>query len=202
MPHRGWISVPGLSPIAHAVSHLRDLGHSAAAAGAALGLFSTSSIFGSLTVGLLCDRVEPRIVWAVCISLIEAGILVATRAQANAAMYLFTGMHGFGSGAALTCWHATIGNYFGPSSFPSILCAQLPVSNTIAAASPFLVGIVYDVRQLYASLCFARRVFGPDGDSPVFHPSAAAPLLAPELRISGLNQPLNYSGNPRCRYAE
>jgi cyanate permease len=142
-------SVPGTSTIAHAVPHLRDLGHSAAAAGAALGLFSTFSIFGSLTVGLLCDRVEPRIVWAVCIGLIGSGILVATRARADAAMYLFTGMLGFGSGAALTSWHATVGNYFGPSSFPSILGAQLPISNTIAAASPFLVGIVYDVCGSY-----------------------------------------------------
>jgi OFA family oxalate/formate antiporter-like MFS transporter len=142
-------SVPGTATIAHAVPHLRDLGHSAAAAGAALGLFATASMFGSLTVGFLCDRVEPRIVWALCISLIGAGILVATRARADAAMYLFTGMLGFGSGAALTCWHATVGNYFGPSSFASILCAQLPISNTIAAASPFLVGMVYDVRGSY-----------------------------------------------------
>jgi sugar phosphate permease len=111
-------SVPGTSTIAHAIPHLRDLGHSAAAAGAALGLFSTFSIFGSLTIGLLCDPVEPRIVWAVCISLIGAGMLVATRARADAAMYLFTGMLGFGSGTAPTCWHATVGNYFGPSSFP------------------------------------------------------------------------------------
>ncbi|HTV95097.1 MAG TPA: MFS transporter [Steroidobacteraceae bacterium] len=152
-------SVPGTSTIAHAVPHLRDLGHSAAAAGAALGLFSTSSIFGSLTVGFSCDRVEPRIVWAVCISLIGAGMLVATRARADAAMYLFTGMLGFGSGAALTCWHATVGNYFGPSSFPSILCAQLPISNTIAAASPFLVGIVYDVRGSYTPAFVSLAAF-------------------------------------------
>jgi MFS family permease len=152
-------SVPGTSAIAHAIPHLRDLGHSAAAAGAALGLFSTSSIFGSLAVGLLCDRVEPRIVWALCISLIGAGMLVATRARAGAAMYLFTGMLGFGSGAALTCWHATVGNYFGPSSFPSILCAQLPVSNSIAAASPFLVGIVYDARGSYSPAFVSLAAF-------------------------------------------
>jgi MFS family permease len=152
-------SVPGTATIAHAVPHLRDLGHSAAAAGAALGLFSTSSIFGTLTVGLLCDRVEPRIVWAVCISLIGAGMLVATRAYADAAMYLFTGMLGVGSGAALTCWHATVGNYFGPSLFPSILCAQLPVSNTIAAASPFSVGIVYDVRGSYTPAFVSLAAF-------------------------------------------
>ncbi len=172
-------SVPGTSTIAHAVPHLRDLGHSAAAAGAALGLFSTASIFGSLTVGLLCDRVEPRIVWAVCISIIGAGMLVATHARADAAMYLFTGMLGFGSGAALTCWHATVGNYFGPSSFPSILCAQLPVSNTIAAASPFLVGIVYDVRGSYTPAFVSLAAFSVLSAILLFftRPPRRSPLL-------------------------
>jgi len=33
--------------------------------------------------------------------------------------------HAVTTRAPLTCWHATVGNYFGPSSFPSILCAQL-----------------------------------------------------------------------------
>jgi len=90
---------------------------------------------------------------------IAAGMLIATRGRADAAMYLFTGMVGFGSGAALTCWHATVGNYFGPSSFPSIVCAQLPVSNTIAAASPFLVGIVYDVRGSYTPAFVSLAAF-------------------------------------------
>jgi MFS family permease len=142
-------SVPGTAAIAHAVPHLRDLGHTAAAAGSAIGIFSICSIVGSLVVGFTCDRMDPRIAWAVCILMIGSSVFIATRAQSDVAMYLFTGMIGFGSGAALTCWHATVGNYFGPTSFPSIVCAQMPVSTTLAAASPFLVGMVYDVRGSY-----------------------------------------------------
>jgi sugar phosphate permease len=142
-------SVPGTAAVAHAVPHLRDLGHTAAATASALGLFAICSIVGKLIVGFLCDRMDPRIAWAVSILTIGSGVLIATRAHSDAAMYLFTGMVGLGSGAALTCWHATVANYFGPASFPSILGAQLPVSNTIAAASPFLVGMVYDARGSY-----------------------------------------------------
>lgn len=148
-------SVPGTAAIAHAVPHLRDLGHTAAAAGSALGFFSVCAVAGSLIAGFLCDRVDPRTGWAICISIIGCGVFIATRAESEAAMYAFTGMIGFGSGAALTSWHATIGNYFGPTSFPSILCAQLPISNTIAAASPFLVGMVYDARGTYTPAFFA-----------------------------------------------
>ncbi|SEF79208.1 Major Facilitator Superfamily protein [Bryocella elongata] len=142
-------SVPGTAAVAHAIPHLRDLGHTAEAAGSALGIFSVCSILGSLIVGFFCDRMDPRIAWAVSIVIIGSSLLIATRAESNVGMYLFTGMLGFGSGSALTCWHATVANYFGPASFPSILCAQMPISTTIAAASPFLVGVAYDVHGTY-----------------------------------------------------
>ena len=92
-------SVPGTATIAHAVPHLRDLGHTAAAAGSAVGIFSACSIAGSLMVGFLCDRIDPRIAWAVCILMIGSGVFIATRAGSDVAMYLFTGMIGFGSGS-------------------------------------------------------------------------------------------------------
>ena len=152
-------SVPGTAAIAHAVPHLRDLGHTAARAGSAIGIFSVCSIVGSLVVGFLCDCMDPRIAWGVCILVIGSGVFIATRAGSEAAMYLFTGLVGFGSGAALTCWHATVANYFGPASFPSILGAQMPVSTTLAAASPFLVGMVYDVRGSYTLAFFALCAF-------------------------------------------
>ncbi len=142
-------SVPGTATIAHAVPHLRDLGHTAAAAGSAVGIFSVCSIVGSLMVGFLCDRMDPRIAWAVSILMIGSGVFIATHARSDVAMYLFTGTIGFGSGAALTSWHATVGNYFGPASFPLILGAQMPVSTTLAAASPALVGMTYDVSGSY-----------------------------------------------------
>jgi cyanate permease len=152
-------SVSGTAAVAHAVPHLRDLGHTAAAAGSALGFFAICSIAGKLIVGFLCDRLDPRIAWAFSILVIGSGMFIANRAGREGAMYIFTGMVGLGSGAALTCWHATVANYFGPTSFPSILSAQLPISNTIAAASPFLVGMVYDVRGTYTPAFSALAAF-------------------------------------------
>jgi OFA family oxalate/formate antiporter-like MFS transporter len=152
-------SVPGTAVIAHAVLHLRDLGHSAAAAGSALAFFAACSIIGKLVAGFLCDRMDPRVAWAISILIIGSGVFIATCAASEPAMYLFTGMVGLGSGAALTCWHTTIANYFGPVSFPSILGAQLPISNTIAAVSPLLVGMVYDARGSYTSVFVVLAAF-------------------------------------------
>jgi MFS family permease len=181
-------SVPGTAAIAHAVPHLRDLGHTAAAAGSAIGIFSFCSIIGSLIIGFLCDRVDPRIGWALCILMIGSGVFIATRAGGEAAMYLFTGMVGFGSGAALTCWHATVANYFGPASFPSILGAQMPVSTTLAAASPFLVGMVYDVRGSYTSAFLALGAFSVLTAILLFfaHPPTRRSLTVPRANAAAL----------------
>ena len=175
-------SAPSTAAIAHAVPHLRDLGHSPEAAAAALGLFAICSIFGKLIVGFACDRIEPRYAWSVAIVLMGSAVVVATQAHTQPAMYLFTGMLGFGSGAALTCWHATVANYFGPKAFPSILGAQMPFSNAMAAASPFVVGLVYDAQGSYTTaFCVVAALSGV----------AAVSLLAavpPSRRIADHSQ--------------
>jgi cyanate permease len=104
-------------------------------------------------------------------------------------MYLFTGMLGFGSGAALTCWNATVGNYFGPSSFASIICAQLPISNTIAAASPFLVGMVYDVRGSYTPAFVSLAAFSVVTAIVLFF--TRPPMLRSPLRNSAYPASIN-----------
>jgi predicted MFS family arabinose efflux permease len=155
--------------VAHAVPHLRDLGHTLTAAAGAFSLFGICSIAGKLSVGFLCDRLEPRYVWVPCIVMMGVAIWVATIAESTVAMYLFTGMLGFGSGAALTSWHATIANYFGPASFASILGAQMPFNNLLAAAAPFLVGLAYDAQRTYV---------------PAFYVVASIALLAAVLLMA------------------
>jgi MFS family permease len=148
-------SAPSTAAIAHAVPHLRDLGHSSQAAASALGVFAVMSIVGKLVAGYLCDRVEPRYVWSACILMMGSAVLIATHAHADSVMYLFTGMLGFGSGGALTCWHTTVANYFGATALAAVLGAQMPFSNAMAAASPFLVGVIYDAQHSYTQSFYA-----------------------------------------------
>jgi MFS family permease len=176
-------SIPSTAAVAHAVPHLRDLGHSASAAAGALGLFAICTIVGKLSAGFIGDRVEPRYAWSACIMMMGLAVWVATRAQSAAVMYLFTGMLGFGSGAALTCWHATVANYFGPTLFASILGVQYPFNNAVAAASPFLVGLAYDTQHSYTMAFYAIAIISV---------IAAVPLLAaapPRLKRAQLQSP-------------
>jgi MFS family permease len=105
-------------------------------------------------------------------------VWLATRAQSAGVMYLFAGMLGLGSGGALTCWHTTVANYFGPSLFASILGAQLPLSNAVAAVTPFLIGLAYDAQRTYTTAFYIVAAVAV---------GAAVPLLAavPPTRSGG-----------------
>ena len=152
-------SATSTAALTHAVPHLRDLGHSPGAVAVAMGVFSICTTAGKLSVGFLGDRIEPRNAWSACIMMMGLAVWVATRAHGATAMFLFTGMLGFGSGGALTCWHATVANYFGPAAFASILGAQMPFSNAMSAAAPFLVGLVYDMEGSYTPAFYAVTAF-------------------------------------------
>lgn len=181
-------SVPSTAAVAHAVPHLRDLGHSASAAAAAIGLFSVCTILGKLSAGFVCDRVEPRYAWSVCIMTMGFAVLLATRADNTAVMYMFAGILGFGSGASLTCWHATVANYFGPGSFASIIGAQLPFTNAVAAVTPFMVGVAHDAQGTYTTAFYVVAAIAV---------GAAVPLLGvtPPRQSVGANQPGRLADN-------
>jgi cyanate permease len=52
-----------------------------------------------------------------------------------------------------------VANYFGPAAFASILGAQMPFSNAMAAAGPYLVGLAFDVQGSYTPAFYALAAF-------------------------------------------
>jgi MFS family permease len=141
--------------LAHAVPHLRDLGHSAEAAAVAMSVFAATSVAGKLSIGLLGDRINPRNAWSAFIIMMGVSVWVAIWASSTGTMFLFTGLLGFGTGASLACWHATVANYFGPAAFASILGAQMPFTCAVSAVAPYFVGVVYDSHGSYAPAFYA-----------------------------------------------
>lgn len=135
--------------IAHSVLHLRDLGHSATEAAMALGGIALCSIVGKLGAGFLCDRFEPRHVWAAAMVLTAAGVLLAIGAKSSAQIYLFSIFVGAGYGASMVCFPAIVANYFGSGALASMLGVQVPIITAVASAAPFIVGLTYDAQLTY-----------------------------------------------------
>lgn len=174
-------TVPSSAVLAHGVPHLRDLGHSPEVAASAISLFALSSVAGKLSAGYLCDRFDPRRMWTVFILVMSASVVVATLARTVPMMMAFAILLGIGAGGALTCWHATVARYFGPSSFATVLGSQMPFSNAFAALAPFLTGLAFDRLGTYESAFLFMAALGAVlavvvlmAPAPERHASAAA----------------------------
>lgn len=153
-------TVPSSSVLAHGVPHLMDLGHKPEVAAGAISIFALSSVAGKLGAGYLCDRFDPRYMWAVFIMVLSAAVVVATLARDLKMLILFAMLLGVGAGGSLTCWHSTVAHYFGPCAFAKILGSQMPFTNAFAALGPFLTGVAYDRFGTYQSAFFVMAAMG------------------------------------------
>lgn len=137
-------SMPLTVFLAHGVPHLMDLGHAPAAAALAIGTLAIFSTVGKLGGGFLCDRLEPRYVWCVSLIMTAAGIALSTSALSQPEVYAFALLLGTGYGASLVCWPAMVANYFGASSFASMMGVQFPMNTLVSSMSPLIVGLLFD----------------------------------------------------------
>ena len=130
--------------IAHGVSHLEGLGHSAATAAWAIGLMLLCSVPGRVLAGVLCDRYSPRHVWAGMLLLMTAGIAVVVSAHSGLEIGVFAVLLGVGYGGSLISWVSMTAKYFGPTSFATVMGMQTPLSTLAVSAVPTLAGVLYD----------------------------------------------------------
>lgn len=135
--------------LAHSVRHLTDMGHTPAEAGLATGTVALFSIVGKLFAGFLCDRFEPRYVWAFFMVLTAAGMGLMISPTSPADIYLFAIPFGGGFGGCLVCWPTIVANYFGAGSFASLMGINLPIQTIFTSAAPLVVGVVADSRHSY-----------------------------------------------------
>lgn len=145
----------GIATVAHGVIHLRELGHPLSLAALGLGLSALGVVAGNFLGGYLADRIEPRYIWSMAMMMMAAGIVIFVDAGSPVDIYLFATLYGVGCGAGLVCRPTLVGNYFGLKPFAGLLGMQIPVVACFTAASPFLVGLAYDIQHTYATAFYA-----------------------------------------------
>ncbi|WP_182915750.1 MFS transporter [Massilia cavernae] len=175
-------SAPVPMMVAHGVSHFEALGNAPAVAAWALALMVLFSVPGRVLGGILCDRFPPRLVWALMMLLIAAGIAIATIANSTVLIVLFAALMGIGFGASIICWVAITASYFGPASFATVMGTQTPISMLVISSVPALAGILYDQTGTFTvplwSSCFAMLA------GMVLITFARAPRLRPALAMA------------------
>jgi MFS family permease len=130
--------------VAHGVIHLRDIGHPMDISALSVGLMVLFSVIGRLGGGVLADRIEPRYIWTVCLWLVAVGGVLLVNATRPALVYAYSICMGIGFGGGYVCMVTTIGNYFGPKSFASVMGAIFPIFTITNGLTPLLAGMARD----------------------------------------------------------
>jgi MFS family permease len=147
--------------LAHGVVHLRDLGHTPAAAAFSISIMTICTLLGKLTASF-GDRIDPRYLWAGAMTCFGIGMILVVHATSAADLYPYAVLLGFGWGTTLVCMMAVPLNYFGVKAYPAVVGLMLMVQTPIGAIAPVVAGHLYDQTKTYgpsfyttAVLCFA-----------------------------------------------
>jgi MFS family permease len=150
-------------------------------AGLAVSVMTFMSIAGRFGLGMVVDRLDPRLVAAVSIVSQAAALLAIWQTDSVPVILAASAVFGFSVGNLITLPPMIIHREFSAASFVVVMGLSTAISGTVGALGPALIGVVrgwssdYDaallvciVLQLVAAAIVARRGFliaqpAPDG---------------------------------------
>lgn len=159
----------------HLALHLTEgLGYSLAAAGGVVALMTVFQMLGQLSGGYLGDLLSKRLICSVCMLAHAAGLALVTFATAWWMVVAFAVLHGLAWGARAPLMVAMRADYFGPTSFGTIMGFSTLVAMLGMSGGPLVAGYLADLSGDYQSglgLLAALSVLG----SLVFFAATAPP---------------------------
>ena len=134
-----------IGPYAH------DLGHDALASSLLISVVSFASIGGRLSMGLLADRLDPRLPFWLSTSLIWATLLLTLTHPAYPMLLVISALMGLGGGGLLPVSSAMVGQKFGARSFGRVMGMIVPFFSLAAAVGPIISARIRDQSAGYAA---------------------------------------------------
>ncbi len=152
----------------HLIAHLTEsLDYSVAQAGGVVALLTAFQVLGQLSGGYLGDRLNKRLISAACMVAHAIGLLLVTFATSFLMVLAFTVLHGLAWGTRGPLMVALRADYFGPSSFGTIMGFSSLIVMLGMSGGPIFAGVMADVYgdyevglavlaglSLLGSLCF------------------------------------------------
>lgn len=144
--------------LAHGFPHLKDIGFSPAGAASAMSVMTVAFIFGNLLVGVLGDRIDPRLIW-VGISLVFAGgTFLIIHPGSHFQLYLAAFCLGAGFGGSVVSLMTVLANYYGAKALLSLSGIAVAVQMAFGAAAPAVAGSLYDRTHDYRAVFIVATV--------------------------------------------
>jgi MFS family permease len=136
----------------HLVPHLTEgLGYSLAAAGAWVAALTFVQMNGQLAGGWLGDRINKRIITVVCMGAHASGLLLLAKADSAVMVAAFVGLHGLAWGVRGPLMVAMRADYFGASSFGTIMGFSSMIVMLGMMGGPLIAGYMADQSGSYES---------------------------------------------------
>jgi sugar phosphate permease len=137
--------------LSHWILHLRGAGVSAAAAAAALGIFTITQIPGQLVGGWLVDKIPARyaLMLGFCCYLSGAWLAIPVDAGAIVRANIAAALFGLGFGWTFIAAYTSVGHFYGPGPYPKLTGMLALISSTIAAPSGAIAGGLFDLYGNY-----------------------------------------------------
>lgn len=138
--------------VAHTILYLRGSGIPSSKAAIAMGFFTTSTLAGRWIGGLLMDFLNPRIAYALGLSLVIVGAYyyaLANRPDALLPAYAAAILCGCAHGWVFTCVATMTGNYYGRQIFPKLYGTMMLLISTLASPAGYLGGKMFDMFGSY-----------------------------------------------------
>ena len=164
----------------HLVSHLTEsLAYSLAQAGLVVAALTGFQMLGQIGGGFIGDRFNKQLICVACMICHTAGLFLIANATELWMVILFTAMHGLAWGIRGPLMVALRADYFGPSSFGTIMGFSSLIVMLGMSIGPIYAGYMADIQgdyvtgfsvlgigALLGSLCFvfARAPVHPDND--------------------------------------
>jgi sugar phosphate permease len=134
----------------HLIAHLTEgMDYSMAEAGGVVALLTGFQMLGQLLGGYLGDRFDKRIICAVCMVAHAAGLMMVAFASSFFMVLAFTMLHGLGWGTRGPLMVALRADYFGPSSFGTIMGFSSLIVMLGMSSGAVFAGVMADIYGNY-----------------------------------------------------
>jgi MFS family permease len=136
----------------HLVPHLTEgLGYSLPEAGAVVALMTACQMFGQLYGGYLGDRLDKRFICIACMMGHTLGLLLLAFADSVVMVVAFALLHGIAWGMRGPLMVALRADYFGPSSFGTIMGFSSLIVMFGMSSGALIAGYMADISGSYTS---------------------------------------------------
>ena len=138
------------SMLVHLIPHLTEgLGYSLGSASLVVALLTVFQLIGLVSGGYLGDQLNKRLICVCCMFAHAGGLLLVTYAESFTLVMAFVVLHGLAWGARGPLMVSLRADYFGASSFGTIMGVSSLVVMLGMSAGPIVAGVMADITGDY-----------------------------------------------------